>query len=278
MVKILSFDIGIKNLALCLLEITNTDTNINPEILLWEIVDISTDKIINNTCSVKHCKSNAKYTNNGLNQYCKRHAKSKYNTSGLKLCDEKFSKKKIIKMKVKDLKEKMIDLGLIKLKEKITKKEIIIKYDKYFDKKYLNEIPKQNAKDVNLIDLGKNINIKITEILKKINGKIDIVLIENQIGPLANRMKTIQGMLAQYFIMNNIENIEFISSNNKLKDFDIIKTEYKDRKKNAIKIMNNILEKSKNKKMESIFKTSKKKDDLSDSYLQGLWYIKNKYN
>ena len=29
------------------------------------------------------------------------------------------------------------------------------------------------------------------------------VFIENQISPIANRMKTIQGMLAQYFIMKS---------------------------------------------------------------------------
>ena len=49
------------------------------------------------------------------------------------------------------------------------------------------------------------------------------VIIENQIGPLAIRMKTIQGMIVQYFIMSNlnVEHIEFISASNKLKDCDV---------------------------------------------------------
>jgi hypothetical protein len=51
-------------------------------------------------------------------------------------------------------------------------------------------------------------------------------------GPIANRMKTLQGMIAQYFIMNNVINIEFISACNKLKDFNTNKnTTYSERKK-----------------------------------------------
>ena len=30
--------------------------------------------------------------------------------------------------------------------------------------------------------------------------------------------------------------------------------------------------------MTNYLKTHKKKDDLSDAFLQGIWYIKNKYN
>ena len=105
--------------------------------------------------------------------------------------------------------------------------------------------------------------------------KIDIVLIENQISPIANKMKTIQGMLAQYFIMNNVNIIDFVSSSNKLKDFTEGKTTYNERKKLGIKIMK---EQLLNKRIDlrKIFDKHKKKDDLADSYLQGLWYINNK--
>ena len=61
-------------------------------------------------------------------------------------------------------------------------------------------------------------------------GDIDRVIIENQISPIANRMKTVQGMLSQYFLMSNDKlDIEFISSINKLKDDDIHET-YAERK------------------------------------------------
>ena len=50
-------------------------------------------------------------------------------------------------------------------------------------------------------------------------------------------MKTIQGMLVQYFVMSQVfvDNIEFISASNKLKDCNIKqKTKYSERKKIGI--------------------------------------------
>ena len=44
------------------------------------------------------------------------------------------------------------------------------------------------------------INLKKMDELYK-DDDIDTVIIENQISPIANRMKTLQGMIAQYFIM-----------------------------------------------------------------------------
>ena len=65
------------------------------------------------------------------------------------------------------------------------------------------------------------------------NHPIDVVLIENQIGKIAIRMKSLQGMIAQYFIQKNIPTIEFISSKNKLY-FIKYKTTYKERKQLGI--------------------------------------------
>ena len=110
-----------------------------------------------------------------------------------------------------------------------------------------------------------------------------MVLIENQISPIANRMKTIQGMLAQYFIMDMDEiDIKFISSQNKLKYFykakqsntSNIRHEYKDNKKNAILFSIEMLEKYHLDSWKQILDTSKK-DDLADAFLQGIWYIEN---
>ena len=120
--------------------------------------------------------------------------------------------------------------------------------------------------------------------------KIDYVLIENQISPIANRMKTIQGMIAQYFIMNNnTQHIEFISSINKLKSQDSKQdnkqedktqnsNDYKSRKKQGIQKCLEILTSDFrfNNQIE-YFNIHKKKDDLSDSFLQGMWFI-NKQN
>ena len=51
----------------------------------------------------------------------------------------------------------------------------------------------------------------LNELFKTIDlSTIDIILLENQISPIANRMKTLQGMIAQYFIINNNHGIHII--------------------------------------------------------------------
>ena len=91
-------------------------------------------------------------------------------------------------------------------------------------------------------------------------------------------MKTLQGMLVQYFTMAglNVSNIEFISATNKLKEFITGKTSYAMRKKIGIEKCNELLLLGINANFSEYFNKHKKKDDLADSFLQGIWYMKNK--
>jgi len=98
-------------------------------------------------------------------------------------------------------------------------------------------------------------------------------------------MKTIQGMLSQYFIMkNNNISIDFISATNKLKDFIALekekekkdKMDYKERKKMGIQICSNFVTNDvRFSNWNTFFSKHQKKDDLSDCFLQGMWYIKH---
>ena len=101
---------------------------------------------------------------------------------------------------------------------------------------------------------------------------MDIVLVENQIGPLASKMKMIQGMVIQYWVSRHAK-IECISACNKLKLFHVGKTTYAERKKLSIQHTLSILES--NQMDTSFFLKHKKKDDLADTFLQGIWYLHN---
>ena len=109
--------------------------------------------------------------------------------------------------------------------------------------------------------------------------EITHVIIENHIVKVATRMKTVQGMLTQYFIMQNIcPHIEYISSSNKLKDLTTktLENSYKQHKKDSIVICQQFLDNNESLlQWRNVLNTSKK-DDLADSFLQGIWYIKNK--
>ena len=141
-------------------------------------------------------------------------------------------------------------------------------------------IKKQKAQEVDLINIGKN----MTKLLNEIPDidEMTHVIMENQISPIATRMKTIQGMLAQYFIMKcPLSTIEFISSANKLKGFlpkDVSGAQgYKENKKNSIMYCLKTIEANLffQEWIERI-KEHKKQDDLFDACLQGIWYLKNK--
>lgn len=81
------------------------------------------------------------------------------------------------------------------------------------------------AHDLDLITYGRNMMKHLDTILYASSGAlpggapIDMMIIENQISTLASRMKTLQGMITQYFIMKHIPIIEFISASCKLKLF-----------------------------------------------------------
>ncbi len=125
-----------------------------------------------------------------------------------------------------------------------------------------------------MVDFGINLKKKFNEVFK--NDEINLVLIENQIGPLALRMKVLQGMIMQHFIEIGVTNIKEISASNKLKEFISKKTTYSERKKLSIAFTKDILFKTINiHNWSDHFHKHKKKDDLADAFLQFRWYLKH---
>jgi hypothetical protein len=224
--KILSFDVGIKNLAYCLID--DKDLTIED----WGILNISIDPVcdhINKKNGVQ-CDKSSKFIS----------------TDGICLC----SSHKILKC-YKDLQIKNI-------------------------KKEKNPI----------LLLGKN----MVQILDKKSKflEVDHVLIENQPALKNPTMKTVQMILYSYFLVNGVtksenplNNIEMINARNKLKVYKgppiecNIKNKYNKTKYLGIQYCKYMIDE--NEKIDSEFKdlfnSSKKKDDLSDAYLQGMYWL-----
>jgi len=298
----LSIDVGIKNLAFCLFcdedKQDECETNQNKiKIIKWDVINLSNSNSSSVTCCVPQtnkknkesspCKSQVKYFKSNK-YFCLKHAKKQIeyklpmNISAIK------------KLKSKELNELASEHSLIKDDKgdgskgdgskgdgskgnTLTKAALVSLFEQYIEVNCLENVEQINASKLDLVTIGKNMMINFDEILKDHLLLIDTVIIENQISPIANRMKTIQGMISQYFIMRNDNiKIEFISSANKLKgataDANKVKLTYSDRKKLGIKYCLELIDID----WSNYFSTHKKKDDLADSFLQGYWYINKK--
>jgi hypothetical protein len=272
--KILSIDVGIKNLAFCLFDKSPTAEHF--KVTKWDIIDISEQE---NTvlCGFVEkneiCNKPAKFKKDNK-CYCLKHSKKQQ----IQIPTSEQKSSFINKQKIQKLYE-IAESHNIKYEPKTKKVDLIKLITEHININYFQTIESKKAAEVDLFNIGLNIKTKFNKLFEN-EAKIDYVIIENQIGPLAIRMKTIQGMIVQYFIMSNlnVDHIEFISASNKLKDCDIKdKTKYSDRKKLGIsKCLELITTDFRFSEHVDYFNKHKKKDDLSDSFLQGMWFINNK--
>lgn len=282
--KILSIDVGMKNLAYCLFEVktnddTNDDTNDNNNdviwsILKWDVVDITNEE--KRICegfdknNITKCNNPAKYYKKNR-YYCKKHAKK----NDFIIPTPMIDKKKIKKMKLSNLYE-LADTHNIDYNKPITKQKLVDLILNFMDDKYFDVITPIKCDDLDLITLGRNLKKAFDVIFSCDFLDLTHVIIENQISPIANRMKTLQGMICQYFIMTTNSYIEFVSSSNKLKNIDNKNSSYSERKKLGVSETMNTLENKTYTNWIDLFKTHKKKDDLADCFLQGTWFLHNK--
>jgi hypothetical protein len=207
--------------------------------------------------------------------YCNVHSKN----SGKLLPTKATSMPAIKKLKVDELAQFCAN-HFISVSPQDKKSAVLEKVQAHFEKNTLKPIPKikkTNANQIHLVDIGKrvktNFDVKFQPYMKELTH----VILENQISPIAGRMNTIQGMVAQYFIMKTDDLIiDFISSAGKLKGLAINETtDYKTHKKDGIHFCTQFLEaNSQMTQFRSVLELSAKKDDLADCFLQGIYYFK----
>lgn len=325
--RILSFDIGIKNLAYCYLEyLHDTTTDVSrTKILDWRVIDLMADaqpvsntNIISHTCTcklsttkknapnAKICGKKAKYgrpidtTETADEYFCETHAKVDKRWIIPKRTHEKASLNK--------LKREPLDLMVAEQKivldpnTKSTKKTLVDALLAHFlSKSYtiLDHTTVGNSKHADLITLGRNMITIIDRISVLRDSPPTHIIMENQISTVASRMKTLQGELTMYFLLRHpTASVEYISSANKLKFFaptvpndtpvQVPRKErrdaeavvpnanqiYKKHKQDAITYTTQILQENPILQSWEPVLTGKKKDDLADSFLQGIWYLR----
>lgn len=281
---ILSIDIGIKNLAYAILEVTNANVNLEKnsivngtqefKIIKWDVINLC-NKFIH--CSNSACSKQACFHKNNT-YYCKNHTKK--TEYSLPLCNVKT----LHKQSLANL-SALVEKYDLKLEKPVNKASLLSSLEDYLKSTCFEAIENVNANNVNLIDLGISLKNELNELFNNYDlASIDQIIIENQISPIANRMKSLQGMISQYFIDCNNHNIVFISATNKLKAFlnkdksteKEKKISYNERKKLSICYTKQLLE-HKNMVTElNYFIKHSKKDDLADCLLQGIYYLDNK--
>jgi hypothetical protein len=291
MPKLISFDIGIKNLAYCIFDISSIS------ILDWNVIDLSleNEKIQENeTCNCllktkKKCSKSAKYYMGSL-FFCEKHAKS----SSFLLPSKEFEETSLKKKSVDSLRSFLEENKIPVSEKKETKIEMMERILEWKQIKVLTSFQKETknkkGKPLDFIQIGRNLAHHLSKL-----DLIDMtyVVIENQISPIANKMRTIQGMVAQMFILQKVPIIEFVSSSNKLREYlgekkdktkiekseTIQNPDYKQHKKDGIQYTREWLSSEKLGFLDwhTFFNTyPKKQDDLADAFLQGIWYLRKK--
>lgn len=307
MTRIMSIDVGLKNLAICVLELSATTLTLYDWTVLNLVPSISCDT----------CKQPAQFHKKGR-YVCRKHAKTLLIDNHKYTIPTKHSDLSILSKKSKAYLIELIQttycptvFDTIQLQDiKKYKKDELLAYIESRIPPMYERITPPKTSEVSFVDYGIRIVEQVDPILSR--HSIDAVLIENQISPLANRMKTLQGMLTQYFVMRNIPTIEYISSANKLKvqhwtehgnkheSRNTGQKEYANRKKAGVLLTQYLINhpvlytKKVFEKIENIntndlknekgifqldvqrgdhFSTHKKKDDLADAFLQGVWWL-----
>lgn len=308
MTRIMSIDVGLKNLAICVLDLSGTTITLYD----WTVLDLVP------SVQCQSCTHTAQFHKKGK-FLCRTHAKTCLIDNRIHALPTNHTDLSILSKKSKASLLELIETKYPPTRFDSVTLQDIKKYKKHDILHYIesrlppmyDRLSKTKTSEVSFVEYGNAIVKQIDPILCV--HSFDAVLIENQISPLANRMKTLQGMLTQYFVMRDIPHIEYISSANKLKvqEWTTLTThptrntgqkEYANRKKAGVLLTHHLMshpvlyaekvfEKQEigqgiseetgifhlHNERGGHFAKHKKQDDLADAFLQGLWWLVTRY-
>ena len=251
--KLVSFDVGLRNLAFCVLEGTSRK---DLKITGWDLIDVMAEIGGLDKPLCHKCKKPACWVQQATIYACTRHKGS----TGLTYTKSSLSKK---------TKEELLILGLPLNIQGKTKKEIV-------DKLYVatsGSVWKRcvkSAKQGSVVDLAPAIASSLKMRMNLWKGA-DLIAFEQQPD---KRMLCVQGMLHMWFVTQGFK-CKGVSAIHKLTNIttiqDVTKT-YKGRKKTGIVHAAELVP---TEELKTFMLKHPKKDDLADSFLQGLWVLEN---
>ena len=292
--KVLSWDVGILNLAYCLIEYEEKTW----KILEWGIINLTNrEEMKCITCGKNaSCFNNI---NNNIVYFCKKHLpkdiiEPEFDNCFLEHVDDKCDWNTpggccVKKSKFKCLNQNFIDKCYCTVHAKSINKKIQEQYK-------IKSVKKKSVSSLSIDDLKYEL-IKELECRKSFM-EANIILIENQPSMKNPKMKAISSTIYDYFLIrgifdkertnSKIEKVKFMSPSNKLKLADegdtkkLIKAKgdesksYKLTKSLGIKYCKEMIEPYP--EWKEVLNSHKKKDDLADSFLQGMYYFNEVIN
>lgn len=247
---IASFDIGIKNLAYCVL--TYNPTNILNKYFIydWDVINLFDDCESNQCCKCNETKSNKSKNETKSNKSNKKNSYYKY--------ENKYYCKNHLRINTFNETEKLNIYRTYSVKniEYFELAKLMIESLDKIDFKYCDQI---------IIESQPNLQQKMKNLSMLLFNYFIIKYIINN---------------GNNNINNKVKSIQFINSRNKLKVYDgpyvecNLKNQYNRNKYYSKEYCKYYVSHS---KFNIYYLNSKKQDDLADCFLQGVWYLLNNY-
>jgi hypothetical protein len=251
--RIVSFDPGLRNLAVCVLEGTSRQ---DVRIVDWTIIDVLAERAGLGAPRCHKCPAAASWEHASGGEFaCGKHRPK----------TKKVTKKALSDKTITELDAEMTRNGFPSVAKKADKVKLL--YNHYTQNRWKKSVG--SAISGSVLDLAPCI-AKSLDARLATWGKIDHVCVENQ---MDRRMFGVQAMIQMYFAARGIK-CAGVSATHKLSNVVMLTdstTTYKGRKATGIAHARVLVPEVN----QEHFAKHPKKDDLADSFLQGLWVLEH---